>query len=96
MSDVVKGLRFTSGEEVIAFFNENTHTLTDPMMLVPAGEGRIALIPWCFYTDDDITVNPDTIIYTVTPSRELENEYRKRVNSIVLPDTGIVDVIGAD
>ena len=101
MSESIKGIRLTSGDEVIGKYDSETHTIKDPIQIMPTPDGRIAMIPWCFYGDIDngIQINPSTIIYEVKPTTEMINAYRERTSGLVVASespVGVVGSIGAD
>tara|TARA_Y100001938_G_C7817481_1_gene294949 strand:+ start:223 stop:549 length:327 start_codon:yes stop_codon:yes gene_type:complete len=108
MTDEIMIVRLTTGEEVLAKVTETdgTYTLKNPAILVPTGEGKIAIAPWCFYSDepDGINVRDSFVVFTAKPENELRNQYSSAFGSgLVVPETpkvagvgGVIGSIGGD
>ena len=90
MSDV-QIVRLSTGEEVVAkvTFDKGFYTLTDGILLVPAGEGKIGMIPFVPYAKrDPIAIGEAHVMFTVEPGAELKRQVLEATSSIILPDTG--------
>jgi hypothetical protein len=94
MSQIVKLIRLTSGEEVIAKIVEETnggYQVKNPTILLPAGQGRIALVPWLPYSESENMFIPEKIIgFVVVPKDELIKEYTSMTSGLILPSTKTV------
>ena len=104
MKDEVKIVRLSTGEEVVAkvSFEDGVYTLKSPAILVPTGEGKIAMAPWCFYSDEPngIDVRDNFVVFVARPETELYNQYNTNFGSgLVVPEKpqvsgGIIGTIG--
>ena len=66
----VRIVRLTSGEEVLCNLSEDKtkYTLKKPHILLPQGEGRLAIAPWCPYADigsDGVTLEKTNVVFVV-------------------------------
>ena len=79
-----------NNEEVMGSVEETKTTVTikDGSVIVPVGEGKMAIVPWLPHAEEnEFTFNRDQIMYMFTPIRELLNEYNSRFGSgLVIPD----------
>jgi len=90
MSDV-QIVRLSTGEEVVAkvSFDKGFYTLTDGILLVPAGEGKIGMIPFVPYAKrDPVVIGEAHVMFTVEPGAELARQVLEATSSIIMPDTG--------
>jgi hypothetical protein len=103
MTEEIMIVRLTTGEEVVAKVTlvEGTYTLKNPAILVPTGEGKIAIAPWCFYADEPkgIDVRDLFVVFTAKPENELRNQYSQAFGSgLIVPETpqvaGVAGSIG--
>ena len=84
-------LRLVNNEEVIGEIEYNeengTYTVNDGAVIIPAGEGRMALIPWLPHAKNStVTINEDRVVLFFEPITELANEYSARHgNGLVVP-----------
>ena len=87
-------VRLSSGEEVIGEVTEteNLITIKDGYTLIPAGEGRIGMMPFMAYTKakDGITIDKSFVVFTVEPADDLQEQVRSMGSSIVTPNKKIV------
>ena len=90
MSDV-QIVRLSTGEEVVAkvTFDKGFYTLTDGILLIPAGEGKIGMIPFVPYAKrDPVVIGEAHVMFTVEPGAELARQVLEATSSIIMPDTG--------
>jgi len=93
-------VRMRSGEDVVSTVSQypadhattpNGFLLKKPAMLVPAGKGQLALMPWLMYADtrNGVTVPKEATFFTVKPQQQLESEYTNFVSDLVVPEKTI-------
>ena len=87
-------VRLSSGEEIIGEVTEteNLITIKDGYTLIPAGEGRIGMMPFMAYTKakNGITIDKSFVVFTVEPADDLQEQVRSMGSSIVTPNKKIV------
>jgi len=87
-------VRLSSGEEIIGEVTEteNLITIKDGYTLIPAGEGRIGMMPFMAYTKakNGITIDKSFVVFTVEPADDLQEQVRSMSSSIVTPNKKIV------
>ena len=86
----VKLIGLLSGEQLLAdVVSENGAGLgiKSPAVLLPAGQGRIALVPWLPYAEsENMTLRGGCVSYIIPPKTELLNEYNSLFGSgLVIP-----------
>lgn len=83
----VKIVKLTNGEELIGEFNEETHIITNPVVMIPVDKEKIAFQPWMPYSEDkSFTIKDENIQIAATPSKTIINEYNRAFGSgIVVP-----------
>ena len=97
----VKIVRLTSGEEIISKVveNEDSITLKNPAILIPAGREQLALGQWLPYADYDkkgIEISNKGVLFTVDAQDELKNQYNTSFGSgVVVPTAGAGGIHGA-
>jgi|TARA_Y100000310_G_C20440880_1_gene696057 hypothetical protein len=98
----VKIVRLQTGEEIIGKVTENnddTITLSNPAIIIPAGEGRIGIAPYLPYCDDEelkkgLELSKHHVIFIVAPIDEFLNQYNNAFGSgLIIPETS--GVVGA-
>jgi hypothetical protein len=86
-----KLIRLVSGEEVIAKVVEETAQglqIEKPAILLPAGQGRLALVPWLPYGEAESMFLPEKVIaFSILPKKDLSNEYSNMTSGLVVPDS---------
>lgn len=90
MSDV-QIVRLTTGEEVVAKvkYDKGFYTLTDGILLVPAGEGKIGMVPFVPYAKrDPIVVNENSVMFVAEPMDELKKQVIEATTGIAMPGSG--------
>ena len=87
-------VRLSSGEEIIGEVTEteNLITIKDGYTLIPAGEGRIGMMPFMAYTKakNGITIDKSFVVFTVEPADDLQEQVRSMSSGIVTPKKKIV------
>lgn len=79
-------LKLTSGEEILASFNEETETyfvLRKPMVLVNSGQGA-GIVPYILSSDEDANLRlmkNSVVVHTPTQS-EMAKEYLSKTSGI--------------
>ena len=90
MSDV-QIVRLSTGEEVVAkvVYDKGFYTLTDGILLVPAGEGKIGMVPFVPYAErKPISIAENHVMFVAEPMDELKRQVIEATSGIVMPDTG--------
>lgn len=85
----IKLVRLTTGEELLAKC-ENTATgvkVTDAMILVPMGQGKLGFAKWLPYanTDKGVEIASNYVMFVLDPDIELSNQYIGASSGLVLP-----------
>jgi len=87
-------VRLSSGEEIIGEVTEteNLITIKDGYTLIPAGEGRIGMMPFMAYTKakNGITIDKSFVVFTVEPADDLQEQVKSMSSGIVTPNKKIV------
>ena len=88
----IKIIRIVSGEELIGDWNDETKTITQPVVMVPLGKDQLGFQPWIPYSEDEeITLKDQHIVVILTPDTKLQNEYNRVYGSgLVVPDENII------
>ena len=90
MSDV-QIVRLSTGEEVVAkvTYDKGFYTLTDAILLVPAGEGKIGMVPFVPYaTRAPVVIGESHVMFTVEPMDELKKQVIEATTGLILPGSG--------
>ena len=86
-------IRLVTGEEVIAKIKEETDTtltVEDGIMLIPAGEGKIGMVPFMPYSEGDpIELNKAHIMFRTTPNEDLRRQVLRITTGIETPNAGL-------
>lgn len=87
MSDV-QIVRLSTGEEVVAkvSYDKGFYTLTDGILLVPAGEGKIGMVPFVPYAKrTPVAVSEQHVMFVVEPADELKRQVIEATTGIAMP-----------
>ena len=88
----VKIVRLMNNEEVIGKVEQKKNSLTieNGAVIVPVGEGRMAMVPWLPHAKESkIELSMDRVMFVFEPIVELANEYSTRLGSgLVMPTPG--------
>ena len=87
-------VRLSSGEEIIGEVTEteNLITIKDGYTLIPAGEGRIGMMPFMAYTKakNGVTINKKFVMFMIEPADDLQEQVKSMGSSIVTPKKDII------
>lgn len=86
----VKLIGLPSGEQLLVTVVGEDGTkiqVKDPAVLLPAGQGRLAIVPWLPYGEtDNMTIAKDKIVFNIEAKTDLLNEYNAQFGSgLVVP-----------
>ena len=83
----IKIVKLISGEELIGEYDEKTHKMPNPVVMIPVNNEKIAFSPWMPYAEDkDFILKEEQVLIVATPSKVIANEYSKAFGSgIVVP-----------
>ena len=89
----VKIVRLVSGEEIVCSYTineeDNTVSMKNPAILVPAGNGQLAFMPWMPYAEhgkDGLIIGSKHVMFVLPPLKDLMNEYNKSIGSgLIMP-----------
>jgi len=90
----MKLIRLTTGEEVVASIKNETETsvtIEDGILLIPAGEGKIGMVPFMPYSDGSpIEINRASIMFMTKPNEDLYRQILRVTTGIETQSSGIV------
>jgi len=90
----IKLLRLTSGEEIIAEISHSSHTISvyDAIIMIPAGEGKIGIMPWMPYTKakDGLKLKKEDVMFIIDPIQDLIDQFKSARSGIVTPPRGVL------
>jgi len=88
----IKIIRIVSGEELIGDWNDETKTITQPVVMVPLGKDQLGFQPWIPYSEDEeMTFKEQHIVVVLTPDNKLQNEYNRVFGSgLLVPEEKII------
>jgi len=88
----IKIVRIVSGEELIGDWNEETNTITSPVVMVPVAKDQLGFQPWIPYSEDEaMTFKDQHIVVVLTPDTKLQNEYNRVFGSgLLVPEENII------
>ena len=95
MSLPVKLVGLQGGEQLIAQivnedFANGIVTLKNPAILIPAGQGKLALVPWLPYTNAEEGMTTRGVNFIVAPQESLLNEYNTGfISGLVVPSKSV-------
>ena len=84
----IKVVRLVSGEELIGGWNEETKTITNPVVMIPVAKDQLGFQPWIPYAEEEDMILKDHLIMVIcTPDKKLQNEYNRVYGSgLIVPD----------
>jgi hypothetical protein len=91
MSLPIKLVGLHGGEQLIAQIVKDDYangmvTVKNPAILIPAGQGKLALVPWLPYTDAENGITTRGVNFIVDPQESLLNEYNTGfVSGLIVP-----------
>jgi len=83
-------VRLTTGEEVVAkvVYDKGFYTLTDAILLVPAGEGKIGMVPFVPYAKrQPVQIGEQHVMFVIEPADELKKQVIEATSGIALPES---------
>ena len=87
-------VRLSSGEEIIGEVTEteNLITIKNGYTLIPAGEGRIGMMPFMAYTkaNNGVTIDKKFVMFMIEPADDLQEQVKSMGSSIVTPKKDII------
>ena len=88
----VKIIRLVSTEELIGDWNEETKTITNPVVMIPVAKDQLGFQPWIPYSEEEkMILKEQHIIVILTPDAKLQNEYNRVYGSgLVVPEENII------
>lgn len=86
----VKLIGLSSGEQLMVDIVDEDGTkiqVKTPAVLLPAGQGRLAIVPWLPYGEtENMTIGKDKVTFMIQPKTDLLNEYNTQFGSgLVVP-----------
>jgi len=95
MSENIKLLRLTSGEEIIAEVDTsdgNQVEIKDAIIMIPAGEGKIGFMRFIPYTKakDGLIIRSKDIMFMVDPIDSLIDQFKSARSGITMPPKGVI------
>ena len=84
----IKVVRLVSGEELIGDWNEEKHTIINPVVMLPVGKDKLGFSSWIPYVDEEeVQLKEQHIVTVLTPDKKLQNEYNRVYGSgLIVPD----------
>ena len=88
----IKIIRLISGEELIGDWNEETKTITGPVVMVPVAKDQLGFQPWIPYSEEEeMILKEQHIVIILTPDTKLQNEYNKIYGSgLIVPEENLI------
>ena len=94
----VKILRLINNEEVIGKVEQlkGKYKVKNGAVVVPVGEGRLAMLPWLPHgKNDEVEIEDRNVILCFDPLDELANEYNTKIGSgLVVPPPSMAGMPG--
>ena len=88
----IKIVRIVSGEELIGDWNDETKTITQPVVMIPVAKDQLGFQPWIPYSEEEeMTFKEQHIVVVLTPDAKLKNEYNRVFGSgLLVPEEKII------
>jgi len=91
---MIKLLRLVSGEELLAEVKDypDSVEILDSLVLIPAGEGKIGIMPYMPYTDahKGLTIPKSFIMFMADPVEDLKRQFTAARSGLALPNNGSI------
>ena len=83
-------VRVSSGEDVICnvvSIEEDYITVQDPIVAVPAGEGKIGFAPWSPLLEEkqDLSIQMSHVLYIAKPNPNITEQYEALFSVVLTP-----------
>lgn len=91
----MKLIRLTTGEEIIATikedaFEQDSITVEDPIILLPAGEGKLGMAAFIPYADGSpITIDKRHVMFMTNPNDDLRRQVLKITTGLEVPTSSL-------
>jgi hypothetical protein len=86
---MIKIIQLITGEMILADLNEENYEIDNPLFIhqqAVEGQGpKVNLYPYNILGTGNITLNPDSVVWTVDPEQQLLNQYQSTFSSIITP-----------
>ena len=94
---MIKLVRLVSGEELLCNVKgeeESSITVTDVLIMVPTGEGKIGVAEYMPYTEINkgVTIDKQHVMFMVEAVDQMSNAHKERFGGVIVPDTKLVGV----
>ena len=88
----IKIIRLISGEELIGDWDEETKTITNPVVMIPIAKAQLGFQPWIPYAEEEeVPLKEQHIVVVLTPDNKLQNEYNKIYGSgLIVPEETLI------
>lgn len=81
---MIQIIRLISGEELLTEFENNT--ATNPIMMAPTPDGKIAFQPYIPYSrNESFYLKDSSIVWQIEPTEELEQKYKEMTGAVITP-----------
>ena len=81
----IKIVKLISGEELIGEYDAKIQKMSNPVVMIPVNNEKIAFSPWMPYAEDkDFILKEEQVLIVATPSKVIANEYSKAFGSGIL------------
>ena len=91
---MIKLIRLVSGEELIAEVDQSENdyaiTIKDALVLIPAGEGKIGIMPFMPYTEaaKGLVIKTKFVMFMIDPVEDLKRQFTSAKTGLTLPNNG--------
>jgi hypothetical protein len=88
----IKVIKLVTAEELIGEWNQETNSITNPVVMIPVSKDQVGFQPWVpLAKEEEIFLKEQHIMVVLTPDTKLQNEYNRVFGSgLVLPDEDLV------
>jgi len=92
---MIKVFKLVNGEEILAKIENldiRPYKIEQPVKIIATPEGKLAMAPWMFLSDDkSFEIKSEHILCVAEPSNEIKNAYNSQFGTgIVTPPRNIV------
>ena len=98
---MIKLIRLVSGEELLADVNEaklkedpTNLAITNPLIMVPTGEGKIGVVDYMPYSDivKGVSMSMEHVMFMVNPAEQFVTAHKERFSSIITAPSSLVGI----
>lgn len=90
-------VRLTTGEEIVCKLEQEStdkgdfYILSEGVIIVPTGEGKIGIVPFVPYgKGESIKIPKQFVMFITEPHDDIQNYVRRMLTGIEVPNQGIV------